>query len=457
MKEKFLSPNLGYGPEFSFIDIGLKDKICIIEPETCFWGIVETDEFIDGVKGLLEEYLDHEEELKKEMKLLRFGLKPSAVYFNPTEKCNLNCKYCYIPKDIRRYGVSMTKNDITRYLTKLKEFFGNFDFDVKPQIIFHGSEPLMLKDEIFESIEEFKDDFIFGIQTNGTLLTSDDISFIKDRDISIGVSLDGVSEEVANKTRTDWSGKGYFDKVIKVIEEFADYPKLNVMVTVTKHNQKRLSEIVDFFHTMGVCSIMLNPVRCTQEGGRELKPEDESLLKDFISALDRAFYLFERTGRKIVISNFANLISAILGPTTRKLMCDISPCGGGRCFFALGARGDVFPCSEFIGIEKFNGGNINSSDLEGILNSRPFKEVTSRKIELFYPCSKCSIRHFCGAPCPAEVYNMYGNLSHPSPYCFFYQGLVQYAFRLIASGKEKAFLWNDWEKDVDLVYEKQGD
>ncbi len=457
MREKYFSPNLGYGPEFSFIDIGLKDKICIIEPETCFWAIIETDEFVDGMRDLLEEYCKYEKELKEEMDLLRFGLKPSAVYFNPTERCNLNCAYCYIPESLRRYGVSMTKEDIKKYLTKLKEFFYDFDFEIKPQIIFHGSEPLILKDEIFESIEEFKEEFLFGIQTNGTLLTSHDISFIKSCDISIGISLDGISEEVANKSRVDWAGKGYFNKVMKIIEEFGDYPKLNVMVTVTKHNQKRLSEIVDFFHSIGVNSIMLNPVRCTQKGGIELKPEDRTLLRDFISALNRAFYLFERTGKKIVISNFANLISAILGPTTRKLMCDISPCGGGRCFFALGAKGDVFPCSEFIGIEKFNGGNVNSSDLKVILNSKPFKEVTSRKIELFYPCSKCSVRHFCGAPCPAEVYNMYGDLNHPSPYCFFYQGLIQYSFRLIASGKEEAFLWKDWEKNVDLVYKTQGD
>ncbi len=36
----------------------------------------------------------------QEMGVLRFGLKPSAVYFNPAERCNLNCDYCYIPEII---------------------------------------------------------------------------------------------------------------------------------------------------------------------------------------------------------------------------------------------------------------------------------------------------------------------------------------------------------------------
>ena len=40
----------------------------------------------------------------------------------------------------------------------------------------------------------------------------------------------------------------------------------------------------------------------------------------------------------------------ILAPTARRLMCDISPCGGGRAFFALAADGGLYPCSEFIGL-----------------------------------------------------------------------------------------------------------
>jgi hypothetical protein len=36
-----------------------------------------------------------------------------------------------------------------------------------------------------------------------------------------------------------------------------------------------------------------------------------------------------QTGRKLVDANFANILIAILAPTARRLMCDISPCGGG--------------------------------------------------------------------------------------------------------------------------------
>ena len=47
------------------------------------------------------------------------------------------------------------------------------------------------------------------------------------------------------------------------------------------------------------------------------------------------------SGRKLVVGNFANLLLGLVAPGARRLMCDISPCGGGRCFFAVGAGGEV--------------------------------------------------------------------------------------------------------------------
>ena len=65
---------------------------------------------------------------------------------------------------------------------------------------------------------------------------------------------------------------------------------------------------------------------------------------------DRTHELYQQTGRKIVVASFANVLVSIGAPLARRLMCDISPCGGGRCFFAVGAKGDLFPCNEFVGV-----------------------------------------------------------------------------------------------------------
>jgi uncharacterized protein len=197
---------------------------------------------------------------------------------------------------------------------------------------------------------------------------------------------------------------------------------------------------------------MMNPVRCTRTGGLDLKPDNRELTEEFNRALDRSYELYEQTGRKVVVANFANVLAGVVGPTGRRLMCDISPCGGGRCFFAVAADGDVVPCSEFIGMKDFVGGNIFQDQPDTILSSKVFQAVTNRKVENIVPCAKCAIRHFCGAPCPAEIHKVYGDINAPSPYCGFYEEQVRYAFRVIAQGREDAFLWDSWQDETEETY-----
>jgi uncharacterized protein len=150
----------------------------------------------------------------------------------------------------------------------------------------------------------------------------------------------------------------------------------------------------------------------------------------------------------MVIANFANVLVSIVAPTARRLMCDISPCGGGRCFFAVSAKGDLFPCSEFIGIPEFRGGNLFAGEIEEALRSPAFKKVTGRRAEAIEPCSRCAVRHFCGSPCPAEAHEMNGSMDRPGAFCELYEEQVRYALRLIADGKEEGYLWDGWDAET---------
>lgn len=446
--------NSGEGPQFSLIDVGLKDRFAVIEPDTGFWALVEAESLGDALSGkIVEDFVKEADRFRKEMHFFRFKLTPSAVYFNPTERCNFNCPYCYLPEDMRRNGETMSYESMKEALSRLLTYFrSQLPDSVKPQLIFHGSEPMVAKDMVFRAIDEFAEHFQFGIQTNGSLLDEADIKFLREKGVGIGISLDAHDETVADRIRQTWGGKGAYSQILKVISLLSDYPAFNVITTVTKHNVSLLPQMVDFYADHGVGMVMFNPVRLTQKGGRELKPEDEVFAHYFCRALDRTQEIRKTRGFKIVVVNFANVLAAILGPTTRRLMCDISPCGGGRCFFAISAKGDVFPCSEFIGFEAFKGGNIFSQNIPEILSSKPFQEVTGRVVEHIDPCKRCAIRHFCGAPCPAEVHALTGTFNAPAPYCAFYEEQVRYAFRVIARGEEKHYLWDGWDEETEEIY-----
>lgn len=446
--------NTGYGPNFSVLEIDDPDRVAVVEADTAYWALIDRGELPQALAGsMVTDFIARAPEFHTEMNHLRAGLKLSAAYVNPTERCNLNCSYCYLPEEMRKNGIDMGEEKLMLALTRLQQHFQQIlPEGVKPQLIFHGSEPMVAKDAVFAAIERFSDDFHFGIQTNATLLDDTAISFLRKHRVGIGLSLDAPTAEVANSTRKNWQGNGYFDSVVSVIKKLVDYPALNVITTVTKANVHTLTEMVDFYHGLGVRVVMFNPVRCTRQGGMDLKPDNHVLAEAFFKALDRSFELFEQTGKKLVVANFANVLAGVIGPTGRRLMCDISPCGGGRCFFAVAADGEVVPCSEFIGMQEFSGGNIFRDDPAAILASKPFQEVTNRKVENIRPCAGCAIRHFCGAPCPAEVYKVSGDINAPSPYCSFFEEQVRHAFRIIAQQREDAYLWDSWRSETEMSY-----
>lgn len=435
-------------------DINHPTHIAVVEPDTAFWGLVRKDRLAEMLTGgaLLDAYRAKADSFAREMDMLRFHLKPSAVYFNPTERCNLNCSYCYIPERMRRNGEHMEKATVLDALERLHSYFRtHMPEEQLPQVIFHGAEPLLNRQAIFAGIEVYADRFRFGVQTNATLLDNEAVNFLTGHGVGIGLSLDGPTAAIADRTRRRWSGSGVFEHVVRAIERLDGYPGYNVICTMTTENLPHLTEMVEFFHARRVPACMLNVTRCTLPGARTVRGGDDEVSRAYIAALERTHQLYKETGRKLVVANFANILIAILAPTARRLMCDISPCGGGRSFFALAANGDLFPCSEFIGLPAFNGGNLFRQPVEEILESPTFRLVTGRKVEDVANCATCPIRHFCGSPCPAEAHEMNGGMDRPGAFCQFYEEQVRYALRLIADGRHEDFLWDGWDDGTELA------
>ena len=433
------------------LDIGHPRYVAVVAPDTAFWALVRKQSLAQALSApeLIGQYRRKAAAFAREIEELRFGIKPTAVYFNATDRCNLDCAYCYIPTTTRRRGKHMPAPKLLDALERLRRHFeATHPAVVLPQIVFHGAEPLLNRDAVFAGIDTYTGVFRFGIQTNATLLDEPARKFLMSRGVSIGISLDAPVAAIADRTRRSWAGNGIYSRVVSAMEQLDGYPSWSVITTITRHNMRHLPQMVEFLHARHVPVAMLNVVRCTMPSARLTKPSDHVAASHFLAALDRAYELYVQTGRKLVIANFANTLAAIIAPTARQLMCDISPCGAGRCFFALTANGDVFPCSEFIGLSAFRSGNIFDEDLAVILESEACRKVTGRRVEDIEPCRRCAIRHFCGAPCPAEAHEVNGDVNRVGGFCEFYEEQVRYALRTIADHKEQAFLWDGWDRDT---------
>ncbi|AIY90985.1 peptide-modifying radical SAM enzyme CbpB [Geoglobus acetivorans] len=401
-----------------------------IDPETNFWAIYE--------EILPEEILKFHEENRKalteRMKKYRFDVDFNTAYINPTERCNANCSYCYIPPEIRNRGREMDYETLRDILERLETL------GVR-NIIFHGAEPLIVKDKIFKAIDEF--DYRFGIQTNGFLLESHDVEFLVERNVNVGLSFDSPRRETDDFLR----GNGHHRKIVELLDMFNGYANLNIITTINRHNYTHLAEMVDFLAGK-VRLVLMNPVRGTSEGGRSLRPDPLEAAEHFIDAVERAIW-HTKNGRRIVIGDFANILLGIIAPYSRVLQCDISPCGGGRRFISI-TPGGIFPCGEFIGMEQFR---TDLGNLENATNH--FQEIRNRTVENIEECRECTYRNICGAPCPAEVYAEAGTMLEKSPFCEFYKKIIEHAFRVIHRGDvEHVINLKGLRKIYEIEFEK---
>lgn len=424
----------------------------LLDPDRVFWALTARDA-PDTRAEATAVHSRVAEELEVRLHRFRFETHVTALYVNPSDSCHADCRYCYIPADVRRQGTRMDREALGSVLKKAEAYFHQQDLaGRKPVIIFHGSEPLLAKDLVFWAIREYEDTFAFGLQTDGVLLDDEDVAFLKDKRVSVGISLDSQRPEVHSYLRRAPGGKRAFDKTVRAIEGFEGYEGLNVVTTITRYNVQDLADLVSFLHERKVRVGLMNPVRATQPYARAFQPDCGTLLDCFTQAVLRALELSEESGRQILIGDFSNLVLAIVAPEGRRLMCDITPCGGGRCFLTVTASGEMVPCGEFQGLAGFSGGNIFRDSIEDAVASAPFQQVRDRIVEHIEECRDCAIRHICGAPCPAELQGVKGDMLHPSPYCEFYKGIVKLAFQMIADGKIRHLLRAGTIRDMILDY-----
>jgi len=425
----------------------------LIQPDSVFWAIVTNNKIKEEHKNISSLYSRVNNRLRTSMRDFRFKTNLNSVYINPTDRCNADCSYCYVPISRRKSGSQMSNKGLLYILNKIEKYFnsrGNGS-RFKPIIIYHGSEPLLMKDTIFSSIVKFNHKFNFGIQTNAILLNKKDVEFLKSYKVSVGISLDSFISKVNDCTRRA-PGRSNYDSAIQAIEWFDGYKGLNVITTVTKYNVQDLPKLVRFIHSKKTPCLLLNPVRATRKSTMKLRPNQKDLTRYFIKAVKEAMELSKRSKRRIIIGNFSNIILGIVAPQARRLMCDISPCGGGRCFFAITAEGNMIPCGEFIALKEFYGGNIFETSIQKAISSKPFKKINSRVVEEIAECDICIYRNICGAPCPAEVYSLSKNINTKSPYCEFYKEIIRYAFKLIAENRVKYLFRKDAFEDIKYEY-----
>ena len=151
-------------------------------------------------------------------------LQGLEVIVKVTERCNINCRYCYFfngSDDSFRHQPAVisteTAHAIASFLREGSEVLGLKAI----RIIFHGGEPLLLGkrrlDEFCKVLAQTLTPVVsltLSMQTNATLIDAEWIDIFRRHDVRVGVSLDGPPE-YNDLDRVDFRGRGTHDDTVR--------------------------------------------------------------------------------------------------------------------------------------------------------------------------------------------------------------------------------------------------
>ncbi|WLP94632.1 radical SAM protein [Psychrobacter sp. M13] len=149
---------------------------------------------------------------------------PTTFIVKLTQICNINCSYCYVYNHQSEAHAQLPQfllNDDVHRLGRDIAATRHIHSDVVRKVVFHGGEPLVAGrkrlQEYIDILRSYVPDITFSLQTNGILLSSDWIKFLKNEAISLSISIDGGKAD-HDQFRVDKRGRGTFNKVRRSID-----------------------------------------------------------------------------------------------------------------------------------------------------------------------------------------------------------------------------------------------
>ncbi len=330
-----------------------------------------------------------------------------ALCLHIAHDCNLRCRYCFADE-----GEYHGKRALMSYETgkaALDFLIANSGNRRNLEVDFFGGEPTMnfqvVKDLVAYGREQekvFDKRFRFTLTTNGVLLNDEIMEFANREMANVVLSIDG-RKEVNDKMRPFANGSGSYDLIVPKFQKFAESRNQTdyyVRGTFTRHNLD-FSKDVLHLADLGFKQISVEPVVAQPEDDYAIREEDLPRLFEEYDKLAEEMVKRHKHGDDFQFFHF--MIDLEGGPCVIKRL---SGCGSGTEYLAVTPWGDLYPCHQFVGNEKFCMGNV----MEGVKNIDLREEFSSCNVYSKEKCQNCFAKFYCSGGCAANSYNFHGNI-----------------------------------------------
>ena len=364
----------------------------------------------------------------------RSGNVIKALCLHVAHTCNLNCSYCFASQGKYHGDRALMSFEVgKRALDFLMENSGtrrNLEVD------FFGGEPLMnwqvVKDLVAyaRSVEQEKGkNFRFTLTTNGVLIDDDVIDFCNKEMSNVVLSLDG-RKEIHDATRVDYAGNGSYDKIVPKFQKLVEARggKGYYMRGTFTHRNPDFTKDVFHMADLGFTELSMEPVVCAPDDPMALTPEDLEIVKEQYEILAKEMLKRQKEGRPFTFYHY--MIDLTQGPCIYKR---ISGCGSGTEYMAVTPWGDLYPCHQFVGEEKYKLGDI----WNGVTNDALREEFRSCNAYARPECADCWAKLYCSGGCAANAYHASGSIRGVyGPGCELFKKRIECAIMMKAAQEQ---------------------
>ncbi len=331
-----------------------------------------------------------------------------ALCLHVAHTCNLNCSYCFASQGKYHGDRAVMSFEIGKQA--LDFLVANSGTRRNLEVDFFGGEPLMnfqvVKDLVAyaRSIEKDKNkNFRFTLTTNGVLIDDEVIDWANKECSNVVLSLDG-RKEIHDKYRVDYAGVGSWEKIVPKFKKFVearDGKDYYMRGTFTHANPDFLKDIQTMLD-LGFNELSMEPVVCAAEDPSALTDDDMIVVMEQYEKLAELMLQKDKEGKPFTFYHY--MIDLSGGPCIYKR---ISGCGSGTEYMAVTPWGDLYPCHQFVGEERFKLGNI----WEGVTNTETQKEFAACNVYAHPECRDCWARLYCSGGCAANAYHATGSVT----------------------------------------------
>jgi radical SAM protein with 4Fe4S-binding SPASM domain len=352
---------------------------------------------------------------------------PYDIYIHLTNKCNLQCPYCYNKTD-RETKIKLEKGGLvapTMSTDEFKHLITRLVENGVRRILFTGGEPLLRPDamQLVAFSRERSDERVrdggtavnLEMLTNGTLIKPDVAEKMCQLLNTVTISLDGheahLHEDQRGQRTFEPTVRGVRTLVAKKKELGANRPRVCMVPALTAKNIIWMKEIFEYCLD-DLKADMLAPIIFQAGDHQQVSLNQVPELKVFLQEQTRTNqFLEERNAR--------------LGTPPPKTPSPLIPrhhCGVGNHEISVDPGGFVYPCQS-LHFNEFICGNVRETDIKEIYDESPvMKRMRGTTVETLSVCSHCDFKYLCNGGCRATAYNVYREFDHHNEiYCKMFE------------------------------------